>query len=347
MPSSIIVPADAAVSANLFGHLAADYCTRWQRRAWLRRWRPPLKRGAFLIHVAVATLRGGSFQRRFAIVRFHRWGLKAAARKLTGKGGGMSGGAQGSLFTLSIDLELDLHQQTEERRDRLDGIRTELLSLLQQHQLKATWAVADPAISAATDAILASNRDHEIAVLADRSWFGAGAGRVRLRRELARRFERARRSGIDVSTLVLRNVDEVTEVDLLLEQGISAIRGPARPIGEPGPVARTSSRADIWHLPSAWQAPTQSAWWLPANWFVKRRIRQAMRQRLPIHLAIDSPRLVEEDATALANLSELVAWLAAQCAAGQLENATLGDVGRQFVEQHVATPSRSILRPAA
>jgi len=259
----------------------------------------------------------------------------------------MESGAQRSLVTLSIDLELDIHQQTEESRDRLDGIRSELLSLLQQHQLKATWAVADPAISAATDAIFAADRGHEIAVLADRSWFGAGSGRVRLRRELSRRFDRARRCGISLSTLVLRNVDEVTEVDLLLEQGISAIRGPARPIGEAAPIVRTSPRADIWHLPSAWKLPTQSAWWLPANWSIKRRIRSAARLNLPVHLAIDSPKLVEEDATALENLGELLGWISSQCSNGQLENTTLGSVGKQFVELHVATPSRSILRPAA
>lgn len=259
----------------------------------------------------------------------------------------MERGAQGSVLTLSIDLELEINQQTETCRLRLDDLRAELIALLDQHQIPATWAVADPAISAATEPIFASRIGHELAVLAEQSWFGAGSGRLRLRRELGRRFDRARRAGISLSTLVLRNVDEVSEIDLLVEHGITAIRGPARPAGEAVSPARPSSRADIWHLPAAWQFPMQSAWWLPANWSIKRRIRQSMRQNLPIHLAIDSPRLVEEDAASLDGLSELLRWIAALNAAGQLQLATLGDLGRKFVELHAATPSRSILRPAA
>jgi hypothetical protein len=170
---------------------------------------------------------------------------------------------------------------------------------------------------------------------------------LRLRRELGRRFDRARRAGISVSTLVLRNVDEVAEADLLVDQGISAIRGPARPVGETVGQPRSASRADIWHLPSAWQMPLQSAWWLPANWSLKRRIRQAMRQNTAVHLAIDSPRLVEDESLSLDSLNELLAWIAIQQSAGQLQVATLGQIGRQFVELHAPTPSRSILRPAA
>ncbi len=259
----------------------------------------------------------------------------------------MDSGAQGSLFTLSIDLELDIHQQTEAYRQRLDDLRNNLITLLEQHQMPATWAVADPAISAATEPIFASTVPHELAVLADRTWFGAGSGRLRLRRELGRRFDRARRAGISLSTLVLRNVDEVSEVDALVEHGISAIRGPARPIGETVDPPRSSLRADIWHQPVAWQLPLQSAWWLPTNWSLKRRIRKAMRQHSAVHLAIDSPRLVEEDGLALGTLRELLGWLAAQQSAGHLQIATLGEIGKQFVEQHAPTPSRSILRPAA
>jgi hypothetical protein len=259
----------------------------------------------------------------------------------------MESGAQSSLFTLSIDLELDIDQQNESLRQRLDDLRSELILLLDQHQLPATWAVADPAISASTEPILASPIGHELAVLADRSWFGAGSGRLRLRRELSRRFDRARRAGISLSTLALRNVDEVTEVDLLVEQGIVAIRGPAVSPDETSRPVRSSSRADIWHLPAAWQLPMQSAWWLPSNWSIKRRIRQALRNQSAVHVAIDSPLIVEDDTSSLEGLGELFAWISALSAAGQLQVSTLGRLGKQFVSQHAATPSRSILRPAA
>jgi hypothetical protein len=259
----------------------------------------------------------------------------------------MENGVQGSLFTLSIDLELDLHQQTDSFSRRLDDVRTTLLRVLDQHQIPATWAVADPAISAATEPIRASRLGHEMAVLADQTWFGAGSGRLRLRRELSRRFERARRAGIEVSTLVLRNVDEASDIDLLVEQGITAVRGPAvdRESGATG--TRSIPRADIWHLASPWQIPMQSSWWMPANWSIKRRIRQALRKQTAVHLAVDTPSLVEADSSMLEGLEELFRWIGGLAKAGQLELTTLGALGKQFVEQHLSTPSRSILRPAA
>lgn len=255
--------------------------------------------------------------------------------------------SQGSVLTLSIDLELDIDQQTEACRERLDELRTELISLLNRRELPATWAVADPAISAATDPILRSKLGHELAVLADQSWYGPGAGRQRLRRELGRRFDRARRAGISLSTLVLRNVNEVSDIDLLVEQGITAIRGPADDAQRPHEGPRSASRADIWHLPSAWRMPTQSAWWLPANWSSKRRIRQAIRKQTAVHLAIDTPRLVDDDPGALENIEGLLAWVSQLVKQGQLQVSTLGSLGKRFVQEHAATPSRSILRPAA
>src|SRR5262245_963733 len=81
---------------------------------------------------------------------------------------------------LSIDLELDLahHEPSEQRR--LDEVRRRLVDFTQLHRLPATWAVADPTLSAATESVLAARAGHEIAVLGEPAWLGRGCGRLRL-----------------------------------------------------------------------------------------------------------------------------------------------------------------------
>jgi hypothetical protein len=108
----------------------------------------------------------------------------------------------GGRLLLSIDLELDFPQRGRADLNRLDAATSALLALCERCQLAATWAVADPAYSAATDLIRAASPRNEVAVLGDQSWVGPGAGRQRFSRELARRFDSARAAGIDATTLV-------------------------------------------------------------------------------------------------------------------------------------------------
>src|SRR5688572_5853890 len=137
-----------------------------------------------------------------------------------------SGDGQGTLI-LSIDFELDLDHQAPELQRRLDTVRGELIELTGSLQTPATWAVADATLAAATESILAAGCGHEIAVLGEPGWLGPRCGRMPLARELTRRFDTARGAGIAVSTLALRNVEHVVELDLLLEHGVTALRRPA------------------------------------------------------------------------------------------------------------------------
>ena len=72
----------------------------------------------------------------------------------------------------------------------LETVTAELAERLARYNLPASWAVADPAVSAATERLLHAGAAHEIAILGDRSWVGREAGRARFARELARRVTR-------------------------------------------------------------------------------------------------------------------------------------------------------------
>ena len=98
----------------------------------------------------------------------------------------ISGDSLGTLV-LSIHLELNLEDQDRRDEQRLDDIRSRLIDLTKTNGVSATWAVADPMLSVASESILSAGVGHEVAVLGDEAWLGQGCGRGRLSRELARR----------------------------------------------------------------------------------------------------------------------------------------------------------------
>jgi len=260
----------------------------------------------------------------------------------------MSGGQDTGTLLLSIDLELGLNNQEPQIQRRLDEVRAQLIESTRTLGLPATWAVADPILSAATDSILAAGCGHEIAVLGERAWLGPGCGRVRLGRELTRRFDSARRAGISVTTLALRDVEQIPDLDLLLDHGVTALRGPAvDSLAAARKSTQSPIRFGIWTPPAAWKLPPQTRWWTPASWLVRQEIKRAIRRQAIAHLAIDAPRLVQAPEPALALISAVLHYAASKRDAGQLRIQTIGQSAAEALAERTATPSRSILRPAA
>jgi hypothetical protein len=260
----------------------------------------------------------------------------------------MSGASRTGTLILSVDLELDQGHQDGEEYEHLDQIRRRLVEQMRTHSLPATWAVADPALSVATESILAANSQHEIAVLGDQAWLGPGCGRMRMDRELTRRFEGARKAGIPATTLALRNLEQVRDMDLLLDHRITALRGPAvesivlaRKLNSP-PI-----RYGIWQAPPGWKVPPHAAWWTPGSWSICREIKRAIVRQSYLHLAIDAPRLLKSSERDLAIIGKVLRYAAARREAGQLAIETIGQIAARLLAERAAAPSRSILRPAA
>jgi hypothetical protein len=260
----------------------------------------------------------------------------------------MSGAGRAGVVILSVDLELDIAHHRDGQDERLDEVRTWLVERMRDLQLPATWAVADPVLSAATDSIRLSGVGHEIAVLGDQTWIGYGTGKLRLERELTRRFEGARRTGIPVSTLALRNVDQLPDLDLLLAHGITAVRGPAvDEAAQARQLASPKARYGIWQAPAAWRIPPRRKWWIPSAWRIRHEIHQRVARGGMIHLEIDAPRLVDSDQDEIAVIQSVLQRIAARRNAGLLDVRTIGQIATGELQERSSTPSRSILRPAA
>jgi hypothetical protein len=173
----------------------------------------------------------------------------------------MSAPRLGSL-TLSIDWELEIGRGSAAQLRWVDELTPELVALLDSLGMPATWGVADPARSAATEAILASTQPHELAILGDRNWLGWGAGGSRATRELTRRVLGAAARQIPIHSLVLFNESSIAQSLPLLELGIRTIR---QPIGHE--VLRPAMLAKLprsLRLVERVQRMTLPRWW---NWW--------------------------------------------------------------------------------
>ena len=256
--------------------------------------------------------------------------------------------ARGGLVVVSIDLELDREHYDLQRQRRLDEVRARLIDVTRACAMPATWAVADPMLSAATESILNADCGHEIAVLGDQAWLGKGCGRSRLGRELKRRFSVPRAAGIPVSTLAVRNVPHVFELDLLIEHGVTAVCEPGMASAPAHRETRLPPiRFGLWQPPTAWKMPLRAPWWSPAGWSIRREVKRAIRYGTMLHLRLDAVRLVDSRGFALEAVAGLLRHLSSRRDSGQLAIETIGRLAAAALECRAGSPSRSALLTAA
>jgi hypothetical protein len=255
----------------------------------------------------------------------------------------------GAALAVTVDLELDLDQQARTDGHRLEAVAGRLVELCDEYRIPATWGVADPALSAATDSIVTRHLPHEIAVLGDPAWVGIGAGRTRFARELSRRVEGARTSGLPVSTLMLRNVELTENFDLLAKHQISAVRSA---VGRRGPtriVQPQTLRFGVLLVTPSIELPGRSRWFPGGGgrFSACRAIRQSIGGASVAQLVIDGPRLAEVGEAGLKVVQGVLRFAAEQRERGALSIDTLGSLAAKLTQPREASPARSILRSAA
>lgn len=215
-------------------------------------------------------------------------------------------------LTLSIDLELEIGRTSPGNLARLDDLTPDLVDLLDAHRIAATWAVADPARSAATEAILTSSQAHEIAVLGDRSWLGWGAGGSRANRELARRITGAAARNIEIRTLVLHNESSFANGLTLTELGIKTIRQPiGHEVLRPVSLMGLSKGLVLAEQVQRMVLPTWWNWWeAETSLTVRCRQHSLVSGRATCHLGIDAQQLCTAGPRGLQRLGSLLSEIA-------------------------------------
>jgi hypothetical protein len=217
--------------------------------------------------------------------------------------------------------------------------------------MAATWAVADPAVSAARARIAAARGGHELAILGDASWVGREAGRGRFARELARRTARARELGVAIDTLVLKSVLPIDHCDLAIKEGIVAARHLSAPhlARSTGRLQPRTLRFGLWGFPVSIALPGTSRW-LPGGGGTRAArlaVDEAAGGQGMVQLTIDAPRLAARGAPAVRVLIRVLEHIERRRRHGLVEVTTLGATARKLAGENRGEPSRSILRPAA
>ncbi|WP_254508282.1 hypothetical protein [Anatilimnocola floriformis] len=244
-----------------------------------------------------------------------------------------------SSLTISIDLELEIGQATASQLDWLDDLTPELVALLDSHKIAATWAVADPARSAATDSILSSDLPHEMAVLGDRTWLGWGAGGSRANRELARRISGAAARQISIRTLVLHNESSFANGLQLSELGIRTVRQPIghevlRPVSLMGLAKGLAVAEQVQRL----TLPKWWSWWEGESQLTARcRQRTLLPERATRHLGLDAQQLCSAGPRGLQRLANLLEELCELRSRRQVQLLTL----QQWQERRVVAEKRA------
>ena len=256
----------------------------------------------------------------------------------------MSRADGGVVVSLSIDLELPIGRQTSLGQQRLEAVTAGLVELLDNQGISATWGVSNPALSAARDVILAAKSSQEVAVLGERFWLGDGTTPSRLAQEFERRFEGARRAGLDVTTLMLRQTAEHLDLNLLLGHGITAVRGPAVPASSEESNHRSRAmRYGIWQVQSPILVPLSGSWWQAEPWAFQQRLRRAARDEMPLHLVLDAGKMAELSDLGLPAVAAVIRKLGQMQEGEQLRFVTLGVLARHNLSRRAARPSRSVL----
>ena len=259
-----------------------------------------------------------------------------------------------AIFALSIDLELDPLKIENGQPRSLEATTQRLVKLLDRLRVPATWAVADPAVSAATEVLLAAGAGHEIAILGDPTWVGQQAGRARFGRELARRVAHAKAAGIAISTLALRGTELADSLDLAVKQDISVVRPNFRE-GSGGwfsrPVSRTPAaiRFGLWDVPASMRLPCSSRWKFGGGGRRQARsgIDSAIANRGVFQIQVDALTLSDRGNMAEHILEQILRHAIDRQRQGSLEIGTLATVARKLAGDRTVSPARSILHSAA
>jgi hypothetical protein len=248
--------------------------------------------------------------------------------------------------TLQLDPVTDGRSRAEYAD--LSSVTRFLIELMETHRLPGTWAVSDPAHSAATSQIVRSAIPHELAILGDSNWLGPAAGRTRFARELSRRVTQARAAGLNVHTLVPRAAPVETNIDLVVKQQFTVVAGVDTSV-LPSPT-NSSPRAlhfGVWEIPITGKLPARAGWFSNGGWSTWRAIRAAVKKSVIFHLLIDAPSMCDEGRASQKTLAWLMQMVARLRDRGSIRVETLRSTAARLSAVPTVKPQRSILHRAA
>lgn len=247
---------------------------------------------------------------------------------------------------ITVQLDSTAENHSVQRHHELASVARQLIDTMNAEHLPVTWAVSDPAHSAATSTIIKSSVEHELAILGGSNWVGPTAGRTRFARELVRRVTQARCAGLSVTTFVPAVASVESQIDLVVKQQITALAG----VVDSAAQAKTEPRAlhyQVWEVPVIAKLPLQPAWFGSGKRSLMRRIEQSASEAGTFHLLIDAAELAAESRRDNATVTWVMNRLATLRNRGLIQVETLRTTSARLSDVPAVSPQRSILRGVA
>ena len=223
------------------------------------------------------------------------------------------------------------------------------VKLFEHLRVPATWAVAEPASSTSAADLTSTDDSHEIALLGEPNWVGQKADRATFSRELARRLAAASANGMRVTSLVPHGVLVDDHLDLMVTNGMTAVRGVVDSAG----ISRRPAKPHplyfgLWELPGSLRLPGNSSL-VPGGgrgWHACKMLNQAVDRGELIHLVVDLPQMADRGRMAERTLARVIRFAARLRDDGRLQIGTLAETASILSDATQSIPQRSILRPA-
>jgi hypothetical protein len=249
-------------------------------------------------------------------------------------------------LNITVQLDSTAEGRNVERHQELAIIARNLIATMDAERVPATWAVSDPAHSAATSLILKSTVEHELAILGDANWVGPTAGRTRFARELVRRVTQARAAGIEVTTLVPGVASIEGHIDLVVKQHITAVAGLNEPAAARKSVEPRALHYGVWELPVAGNLPLKATWFSSGKRALWRQIQRTAADAGSFHLLVDAASMAVAKRSDEATVQWLVRRVATLRDRGLIRVEALRQTAARLSNIPSAAPQRSILRVA-
>ena len=249
---------------------------------------------------------------------------------------------------LTVEAEPTDVDRNLNRHRGLAKVTDELFEMFNRHRLPATWAVGDPAHSAATGLVAGSETKHGLALLGDRYWIGKTAGRTRFARELARRVSQSRTAGIETVTLVPRVAPVAEHIDLVVKHGICAVVATAgETTKRPAATGVRALHYGVWEFTATERLPRRTSWLTGSGWWLYRAVRRAAQRADTFHLVIDAAAVETAGRSATRSIERLLRQVAKLRQRELVKVETLSAAAKRLSDLPAAKPQRSILRTAA
>lgn len=248
---------------------------------------------------------------------------------------------------ITIQLDSAASGSQIERHQELAITTRRLISLAESQRLPITWAVSDPAHSAATSLILQSEVDHEMAILGDANWVGDTAGRTRFARELVRRLTQARATGLNVTSLVPHVASIENHVDLVVKQHVTAVAGLKPTESTRRHTTPRAMHYGVWELPVSESMPLPYSRFFSGKRSLWKRIRHTARDAGTFHLMISAPAIAASGESATKPVDWIIRRIALLRDRGIVQVETMRSVSARLSDIPAVKPQRSILRAVA